>query len=836
LISYGGIPLAFDDAAVAASAEDCLAWEDFFDFPGCTVPFDLLQPPWSNLPLPRLPRVGSYVHPWGAGRFGVAHVLMTDAELARVRRLAYGAAGAQWNALPLILDDGRKAAPGVTTSLYLLPPRPLDQTARGNGMSACLLVDPRFRWWEVAATISVTAGTTTWAQLIAAIATALGVTITTDSISSAYLKPAADFAQSYEYLPPLLDAALAAIGQRLVRKLDGTLITQNPGTAKKSQDAQLAAYTKDRGGQFLFDARVRPNDLPGLAPAAVVVCFPDLSAGAPAAAPFAETVTLASLALAEYANTTAHSGQKVIRSTAAYGGSNGAELLALAQQVARDWYGWRLARQWVRFVGLDPYAPEALSDHVEWVTREGCSSTWVRRGPQPEWTLRHYGSAGGGGFLDVGPHWYFGGGTPGTAKVDFGPDAALTWPVAQGTFDLGYSVSYPLSLVFQYGSLTFPSTSTASVAPAAVLVIPTLTVTGPPTTAPPTAGQIICNGTYLYQSTPVGTWYPPYVPTAIVPTPTVPTVPFYDPVTGTNLLPAIITTTTTTTDLVIGINTPAVTTTAVSITAPTSTPTTVVNLTPLTTTQNTLVLTTITSQTADPLRVKDPSANILVAITVGGGVKVAPVVTTVTPISLYPPTSISVDIFVIYQPGSTATKIVYVDPNGTLITKAPTTGSAGLNLPAGTAPTTPVDGDLYYGGGSLFFGISGTGYDLFSVRVTGADTTPGYLGDKTVAGANITLTVLNPGGDEQLEIAATGGSGITTIKLRDSDDTDWTSTTDPTIIDFETSAFVIDNPSAGVLRLQGAGTSVPAAATDPATTQALANAIRQALIDFGFLS
>lgn len=40
------------------------------------------------------------------------------------------------------------------------------------------------------------------------------------------------------------------------------------------------------------------------------------------------------------------------------------------------------------------------------------------------------------------------------------------------------------------------------------------------------------------------------------------------------------------------------------------------------------------------------------------------------------------------------------------------------------------------------------------VRATAADSTPGYLNDKLVAGDNVTLTVLNPGADEEIEITA----------------------------------------------------------------------------------
>ena len=48
------------------------------------------------------------------------------------------------------------------------------------------------------------------------------------------------------------------------------------------------------------------------------------------------------------------------------------------------------------------------------------------------------------------------------------------------------------------------------------------------------------------------------------------------------------------------------------------------------------------------------------------------------------------------------------------------------------------------------------------VKVTAADTTTDYLFNKIAAGSNISLNVLNPGTNEQLEISAVGGSGSLT--------------------------------------------------------------------------
>ncbi len=58
----------------------------------------------------------------------------------------------------------------------------------------------------------------------------------------------------------------------------------------------------------------------------------------------------------------------------------------------------------------------------------------------------------------------------------------------------------------------------------------------------------------------------------------------------------------------------------------------------------------------------------------------------------------------------------------------------------------------------LFFG--GAGSDG-KVKVDGADTTADYLVPKIAPGAGIALTILNPGGNEQLQISATGSGGLT---------------------------------------------------------------------------
>jgi len=73
------------------------------------------------------------------------------------------------------------------------------------------------------------------------------------------------------------------------------------------------------------------------------------------------------------------------------------------------------------------------------------------------------------------------------------------------------------------------------------------------------------------------------------------------------------------------------------------------------------------------------------------------------------------------------------------------------NSPISTSGLS-IFGDLYVTGGFP------QGADE-KARVTITDTTPNFLASKIVAGANVTVTTLNPGGDETLRIASTGGSG-----------------------------------------------------------------------------
>jgi hypothetical protein len=368
--------------------------------------------------MPSVPQLGCLFWPTSASRFGVFWGLATDAELAKLRPLAYGGS-AKWAPVTLALSDG--AGGSVTTSLYLLPPRPLAQAPPlpgqppGAQLYLVTAVDARYFWYERAADVEVTLGTTTWAQLYSSIASALGISLTVDAIPAAYLSPSDALTARYQYLPLLLDAVAYNCGQRVVVGLDGKVKAQGYAAARALQDSQAGSWPVEAGGQFLFKPSPLPHDLQGLAPASVTVAFAGVQSGTPTGNFYPVAVNLKDLALPEYPKATApgHTGTKLYRDSAAASFTsnpatpdNLAELQALAKQTASDYYRWRLGRQGVAYAGVVPYKPEGLADSVTWVVREGLCQTRVERPPWNDLAedLLHGGSHGA--VNPVGPNVY----------------------------------------------------------------------------------------------------------------------------------------------------------------------------------------------------------------------------------------------------------------------------------------------------------------------------------------------------------------------------------------------------------------------------------------------
>lgn len=184
---------------------------------------------------PDLPAaIGMLWWPAGAIRFACGRFLASGAQVDQIRALVPdGNTPATFT-----MSDGVNQ---ISTSLYMLPARPLAQIQGTNHLYLLSFVDDRFRWWLKAAEIDVVGGTTTWQSLYNLIATALNISITADVVAPAYLKPNAVLTARYDMLPPLLDAVAFSVGQRIVRLLDGTVWAMNQDTAHLRQKQEIDA-------------------------------------------------------------------------------------------------------------------------------------------------------------------------------------------------------------------------------------------------------------------------------------------------------------------------------------------------------------------------------------------------------------------------------------------------------------------------------------------------------------------------------------------------------------------------------------------------------------------
>ncbi len=130
---------------------------------------------------------------------------------------------------------------GVTTSLYMLPPRPLgEQAGSFDGLYLVTLVDERLRW-QYEPFVSLVDDATTWDSLITSLAASLGVTITYSTIDPVFTTPEPDshLWNAHGDAAAILEAASLSIGRMLVRKYDGTYRLYTP-----AESVSLAASSR----------------------------------------------------------------------------------------------------------------------------------------------------------------------------------------------------------------------------------------------------------------------------------------------------------------------------------------------------------------------------------------------------------------------------------------------------------------------------------------------------------------------------------------------------------------------------------------------------------------
>jgi hypothetical protein len=422
MLSYAGIALTVPTPEVAGWISRAISTDDIFDFQERAWPGKgLTAITFPGSVRTRPVKLQSLWWPTGASRWATGYFLASEIELALIRQQVYQ--GSQYTSQPLTIAN---VSPGGTqvgsdlvnlsVNLWMLPPRPLSQIPNCNGLYLLTLVDDRYWWWFQNAALTVTEGTTTWAQLYSALGSALEITIAADPINAAYLKPSAALALSAESLPLILDAVAYNCGQRITRDCYGTVRAVNMTTSQATVDGAVPLYgvvpganvlqvPKSAGGLLALGTgtstvpasaygTVPPGtDLPAVLPASVTIRFPKVTnASMPPTASWTQTVTLASLALPDFSGVQTFSGTKVFHDTTGAdftggGGSpaNATELTALCNQVASDFYRYAAAKLDLKVAGIVAWPVEGLSDSVEWTYAPWDVSTRVQR---PAWNDR----------------------------------------------------------------------------------------------------------------------------------------------------------------------------------------------------------------------------------------------------------------------------------------------------------------------------------------------------------------------------------------------------------------------------------------------------------------
>lgn len=261
----------------------------------------------------------------------------------------------------LTLAFGDEDVATVEAAMYLLPPRLISSNDGNDSLWLIPLVDVRY-WWQHRHADEYEL--TTWTALVSHLATQLGVSITQSSVVSAYLNPdSTELSRYFNSIPVLLDAIAHSIGQRVVRRLDGSVRMQDSTAAYLAhQDNRgLEGWTSSAGGE---------NNLFLPVPEKIIVTFPKYAYYHPYCGEAKHS---------EEADTNAdlidplEGSFKIIHSTLFAdftGGSaspdNNSDLDALATQIAADYSLWVSTAYDQTFNGVKSWNVNGFDDAVLW--------------------------------------------------------------------------------------------------------------------------------------------------------------------------------------------------------------------------------------------------------------------------------------------------------------------------------------------------------------------------------------------------------------------------------------------------------------------------------------
>lgn len=310
---------------------------------------------------PKLPskELGRFVWPADASRWATAQYLIHAEDVYKLEKELQ----ASYSSKPLVMSDRPDDSPVLQTEMYMLSAWPVQEIVPNGpeNLYILTLVDERYFWYNKTGPENlVVEGITSWAGLLSALATKLGTNIQIGQINPAYLFPAEGFNVSGASLAQLLDVAALSIGHRIIRLLNGTLVSQPYAIGKTNLDNWIThpELHKRAGG------KVRTEELSyGNTPSIIEFVFPTSTATwfrIPIQTQHGKgTLTVVSSALAQVEN------EIVV---------NQNELQGLAQTWSNDYLISSKADPFYTFNGLIPSFPN--SGMVDSITIDSSTKDW----------------------------------------------------------------------------------------------------------------------------------------------------------------------------------------------------------------------------------------------------------------------------------------------------------------------------------------------------------------------------------------------------------------------------------------------------------------------------
>lgn len=376
----------FDDWLPQADMRTILEWphpQNNFGIPPYYPGTPLPAPNYSRPPAPKL---NTWYRPTGAGRWAFGFFLCDYTRLQQI----LGQIGTNNAGQALTLDTFPIS--GHTRSwanCFLLPPHPVSASVSDPaGLYILPIVDERWYWqFETGFQLPTdnTAPTAkTWAAEFAALATAIGINLTVDTIPAQYLYPNLSFINgtTWHNAGILLDALAWSVGQRIIPAYNpygpntgypgGVWRSANWGSSKTIRTTNLSG-TADLGALQAGSLAAFPNQA-AIVPGGILVVFRayknGIVIGDYKTARYQSPVTAA--AAGQLGGTTADYTVTILSTALADISTSGdstnpdnkATLDALALQIAQDYY----SSLWIQdsaVVGVSQWQESGYDDYVE---------------------------------------------------------------------------------------------------------------------------------------------------------------------------------------------------------------------------------------------------------------------------------------------------------------------------------------------------------------------------------------------------------------------------------------------------------------------------------------